>query len=708
MQPAYSEKHGDFTVPTHASTKQNFRGVHLFSLFFLSCFIAGVAARGATAESNDNTYWPFIGSTSAAQQYSPLRQINENNIQHLGLAWYVDIPSADGLVGNTVVAGNTIYEAGPGSKIYAHDARSGRQLWIFDPKPQFIGTILTFWGNQITRGLAMWKDNLYVATGDCRVVAINRLTGKQLWEAKSCEPAESYTITGAPRVGGGKVFIGNSSIDAASNRGFVDAFDAETGRHLWRFYTVPGDPSKESASKAMTIAAKTWGKDWKNIGGGNAWDGMTFDPVLNLLYIGTGGPQPQNPLQRSVPGGDALFTDSIVALNADTGEYVWHYQTTPDDAWDFDAMAPILVADVSIKGESRRVVMQAPKNGFFYVLDAKTGKLLSADNFVPVNWASKIDLKSGRPIENPIARYYENKDGRATVVPNEHGAHNWQAMSYSPQTGLVYIPAMLNAGIYQSTYPPGGVKVDLGAGKSEVKSKTSGQLVAWDPVAQKPRWRSDLDLPINGGVLSTAGELVFQGTATGEFFAYQAQTGKRVWTWYTGSATQAAPSTVMIDGEQLVLLPVGAGGAQQQVFADWTSTKKSRGPVRLLAFKLGGSAQLPAYQYSEYFPRPPRPRYPADEVSKGAALFDDSGCSFCHGYQAIHPTGRVPDLRKASKEVHDSLAAIVLGGARTSKGMPSFAGAVTPEQLEAIQAYIIDEAWNAYEKQEHDKNKPGD
>ncbi len=671
-----------------------------------------VHAAGAAAEKN--TDWLILGRTAEAQHYSPLNQINAGNVKDLGLAWYADIDSADGLVGNPLVAEGVVYEAGPGARIYAHDIRTGRQLWVFDPRSQNKGSLATYFGNRFTRGLALWHDYVYVGTGDCRLVAVDRRSGHQVWAVQSCEPSAFYTISGAPRVGDDKIYIGNTDIDSGSNRGFVDAFDASTGKHLWRFYTIPGDPAKGFESAAMAMAAKTWGEQWwKHTGGGSVWEAMTFDPQLKLLYIGTDSAKSLNPEERGANRGDELFSNSIVAIDANTGEYRWHYQTTPNDAWDYNATMHIMVGDIAIHGASRRVVMQAPKNGFFYVLDAKSGKLISAKNFVPVNWASGIDLKTGRPIELPAARYYAHADKRALVIPGPLGAHNWHAMSYSPRTGLVYIPATDSAALFEvgastdtALIGGGHLRIDQGIGNdTEMHYKVSGKLIAWDPVAQKEHWHRDLQLPINGGVLSTGGDLVFEGSATGEVTAYQAESGIPLWSMATGSGIQAAPTTVMVDGNQIILVPVGVGGALSN-WSKFTSTPQSRGPVRLLAFKLGGRTQLPPYAYTEVFAKPPRPRPPAALASKGGNLFTDKGCSMCHAEEAMRDTGRVPDLRKASAQVHDTFAAIVLGGARQSLGMPSFAGSVTPDELAAIQAFVLDQAWNAYQAQQAGVRKP--
>jgi PQQ-dependent dehydrogenase (methanol/ethanol family) len=689
-----------------ASAKRSSRARRLFCTAMLTtgAIVTG-AASGAEAAAAPASEWRLIGLNAEQQHFSPLEQINDKNISELGLAWAADMPTVDGLVGVPLVADGTVYQSGPMGRVYANDVRTGRPLWTFDAHPIVPGQLITAWGNRTNRGVALWQDKVYVGTGDCRIVAIDRKHGTKVWEAQSCDPANSYAIPGAPRVGGGKVFTGNANGDSGANRGFVDAFDATSGRHLWRFYTIPGDPAKGFENKAMEMASKTWGKEyWKKTGGGVVWDALTYDPVLNLLYIGTDGATPFNPSLRGEGAGDELFTTSIIALNADTGAYVWHYQTTPHDAWNYDATMHIMIAELSLQGAKRRVVMQAPKNGFFYVLDAKTGALISARNIVPVNWASGIDPKTGRPNVLAGARWYEHPDKPTLIAPSPIGAHSWQPMSYSPLTGLVYIPVMEQPmeliPIGDNNAVGGSLDINFYTGQGD-RSRFKGELIAWDPIQQKTRWQHTVGLPQNGGVLSTAGNLVFQGTSSGELHAYQADSGKPLWSSDTDSGVYAAPSTVEIDGEQLLLVATGSGTASA-ILTYPRLGGKTRGPSRLLAFKLGGKAVLPASTATvEVFPKPAQPRQTTAMVAKGRAIWDASGCELCHGYTAIGPEqASVPDLRKSAAVTSDLFAGIVLGGLNGPKGMPSFRDSLKAEDLPALRAFIVNQAWNAYEAQE--------
>lgn len=650
-----------------------------------------------------NSEWRLIGLNAEQQHFSALTQINDRTVKSLGLAWYADLPTEDGPSGVPLVADGVVYESGNLGRIFANDVRTGKALWVFDAQIRFPMGVVPSWGARVSRGVGLWEDKVFIGTGDCRLIAVDRKTGTQRWEAQACDPKETKTITGAPRVGGGKVFIGNSNGDSGIGRGHVDAFDAATGKHLWRFYTIPGDPAKGFESKAMEMASKTWGKEyWKKTGGGSAWDALTYDPELNLLYIGTDGPAPFNPMARGDGRGDELFTNSIVALNADTGEYVWHYQTTPNDGWNYAAAMHIMIAELTIDGQQRRVVMQAPKNGFYYVLDAQTGKLLSAKNIVPVTWASHIDLKSGRPVVLPDAKYWLKGEEGALVSPSPVGAHNWMPMSYSPRTGLVYIPVMEGPALFSvdPAVAVGGVQLDLYYPLSH-NLPFKGSLIAWDPIKQQTRWKHDVGPPYEGGVLSTAGNLVFQGTTNGELIAYRADTGEKLWSTFVGSGILAAPSTVEIDGEQLIIVPGGSGTTTGQVQFARRYAGTPGGPARLFAFKLNGKAQLPKQQpFAEVIPKPPRPRPDQSLASRGRAIWDANGCELCHGYKVIGALGSVPDLRKASALTHDLFPGIVLGGLYKDKGMPMFSDSITADELATLQAYILQEAWKAYDTQE--------
>lgn len=679
--------------------------IHFISALLLPLAIT-CPASGATPQ--ENTDWSLIGLTPEQQHFSPLHQVNDRNVSQLGLAWAVDLPTKDGPTGVPLIADGVVYESGALGKVFANNVRSGKLLWTFDAQVRFPMDLVPSWGARLTRGLALWDDKVITATGDCRLIAIDRKTGAKVWEAQSCDIKQAKTITGAPRVGGGKVFIGNSNADTGIGRGYVDAFDAANGKHLWRFFTIPGDPAKGFENKAMERAAKTWGKDyWKTTGGGSAWDALTYDPKLNLLYFGVDGPSPFNPQMRGAGRGDELFTNSIVAVNADTGDYVWHYQTTPNDGWNYGATMHIMLAELPVAGKTRRVVMTAPKNGFFYVLDAKTGKFLSAKHYVPVSWTSGIDGKSGRPIFRKEAQYWLDKreDASIIVTPSPMGAHNWMPMSFSPKTGLVYIPFMEMSALVRKNPKNmiGYVDVDFFYSKNAPGGVFKGGIVAWDPIRQKERWRQDTGMPYNGGLLATAGNLVFQGTTNGEFAAFQADSGRKLWSMSVGAGILAAPSTVMVDGEQFLIVPTGSGTTAAVGFAPALSGNagKAGGPARLLAFKLNGQARLPGpMEQEESFPKPPLPRADAALIRHGREVWDANGCELCHGFQVAGGLGSVPDLRRSSQSTHDLFAGIVLGGLRADKGMPMFGGSITMDDLNALQAYVIDEAWKTYEQQQ--------
>ncbi len=673
-------------------------------LFIAACTLIEPRAAAATAALHDDE-WRLIGRDPDQHHFSPLHQIDASNVGKLALAWYADMPVKDGMVGVPLVAAGKVFQSGPLGTAFANDVRTGKLLWSFDAHIGFPMNVISSWGARMSRGLALWKDSVIMATGDCRLIALDMNSGAKRWEAQACDPTQYKTITGAPRVGGGKVFIGNSNGDTGIGRGHVDAFDAATGKHLWRFYTIPGDPAKGFENKAMEVASKTWGKEyWKGTGGGSAWDAITYDEKLNLVYIGVDSPVPAVPTRRGEGRGDELYTNSIVALKADTGEYVWHYQVTPDDAWNYSAAMHIMIAELPIDGKPRRVILQAPKNGFFYVLDAKTGRLLSANNFVPVNWASHIDLKTGRPVQLPDAKYWLKGPQGALLMPSPLGAHAWQPMSYSPLTGLVYIPAMqMPTRVRLGSNLVGAAEVDWYTSVGDPKN-FKGTLIAWDPLTQKERWHHDGGAPYNGGVLSTAGNLVFEGTTTGTFNAYRADDGQKLWTTYTGgSGVFAAPSTVEIDGEQLILLPVGSGTTSAVGIMPLTGAGPG-GAARLLAFKLNGKVSLPPSPHElEALPQPPRPRPPAELAQKGLRVWNDNGCEVCHGYAVIGGHGSVPDLRRATANTHDLFAAIVLGGLRKDKGMPIFAETIDAEGLAALQAYILEAAWKSYDAQQAKK-----
>jgi PQQ-dependent dehydrogenase (methanol/ethanol family) len=666
----------------------------------------------AQAASETSSEWRLLGNNSNMQHHSALTQVNDKNVGALGLAWVAEIPSADGLAGNPLVANGIIFQSGPGGHVYANDLKTGRSVWTFRPKSTYTRDmhIVAYWSQRYNRGLALLDDKVFVASGDCHVYALEQRTGKLVWDQLSCDPKQAYGITNAPRVGAGLVFVGNNCGDSGLTRGYVDAFEAATGRRKWRFYTVPGDPAKGFESDLYRKAAATWGTDWyaKSHGCGSVWEAMTYDAKLNLLYIGVGSPAPWSPAERAKDAGDELFSSSIVALKADSGEYVWHYKVVPNDGWDLHPTMPIMIADLPIGGQARRVVMEAPKDSFFYVLDAKTGAFISAGEFLPQNWALRRDPKTGRPVQNPAAQYWNHPGSKTVLSPGPLGNHNWQAMAFNPATGLVYIPAYQTPTLMQPDPQAlvGGMSFDIYYGlRGDPKWKTSGELVAWDPVQQKARWKVTQAMPMNGGVMSTAGNLVFQGTADGHFNAYSADKGRLLWSFDAKESIVAAPSTVQVDGVQYILVAIGnAASANVGAYlAKITSKPSTRGPSRLLAFRLDGSASLPPFEVRP-IPKPPLPPQPKQLAEIGHKRFEQNSCVDCHGLDAVTAGGTIKDLRFASAETHGQLAGIVIGGARVDKGMPAFP-TLTMDDVKAIQAYVINRAWEDYDV-EHGKLPP--
>ncbi len=653
-----------------------------------------VTAARIVAEEADGTNWMLNGRNFEEQHFSPLKQINDQNVSTLGLAWYLDIDSAVGIVSEPIVVDGVAYISAPQSKVYAVDAATGKLIWKFDPHIRLDQALNGSYSARTNAGVAVWEGKVFVGTGDCRLVAIDAAAGTQLWESLVCEPTQTG-ITNAPHVAKGMVFMGyNGSDDGV--RGAIAAYDANTGKELWRFWSVPGDPKKPFESAALKdIAAKTWpaGDAWK-MGGADVWTAITYDPVTDYVIFGTAGAGADyGELSALRAKGDKLFAGCIVAVKADTGEYVWHYQTSSPGLQTENNH--IVMADLTIDGEKHHVAMTVPKHGFYYILEAKTGKLLSAKPIVKVNWATSVDLTTGKAVEVPASQ----GGGKQWTV------HNWWPMSYDAGTGLVYIPAT-------DRKPNTNAQVETG----EWMQQTEGRLIAWDPISQSARWSVEEEIATNGGVISTAGNLVFQGQGTGEFAAYTADTGKKVWSIQTGSAIESIPVTYSVNGEQYVLLPVGWGSGSRLFAPAWTmaTPQSKRGPSRLLAFKLGGSVPFPTPpDVVPPVPKPPAQTASAEVIHEGSQLYKTFYCDGCHspgldGSGAWVLNGAIPDLRYAPPEVHSQWYAIVLAGTHWDKGMPGFADPpkfafphlrMTGKQADAIHAYVIDGAWKAYNKE---------
>ncbi len=676
----------------------------------------GINAAMLTSAGEDDANWITHGRTYSEQRFSPLDQISVENVGELGLAWSADMDTARGQEATPLVMDGKLYLTTAWSKVKAFDAVSGELLWDYDPEVPG-ETAAKACCDVVNRGLATWGTSLFLGTLDGRLVSLDRDTGAVQWEVQTTDPDKSYTVTGAPRVIDGKIIIGNGGAEFGV-RGYVAAYDVNDGEELWRFYTVPDGREDEESAEYMQAAAETWntevlaGSDAIG-GGGTVWDSMAYDPELDLLYIGVGNGSPWNRAYRS-PGedgtgeGDNLYLSSIVAIRPSTGEYVWHYQTTPGETWDYTATQHIILADMEIEGEARQVLMQAPKNGFFYVIDRVTGEFISAEPYVGVNWASGIDPETGRPIENPEARI--DKTGEpALVTPGALGGHNWHPMAYHPDENLVFIPAFEAGMVYapEENWKPDRARgfnlgFDLGAGdlppdlgiRREVAGTLRGMLVAWDPVAQEARWTVEHPGPWNGGLLATGGGLVFQGTAGSEFNAYDASSGEKLWSFAAQTGVVAPPITFTVNGEQYVAVLAGWGGGYALTVDGGLIAAKApvRNVSRLLVFKIGATGELPAEMELAELPLDPPPSRASQEVIALGGEKYTRYCAVCHAPAAVGSTV-LPDLRRSGTlDNAGSWAAVVHDGILSDNGMVGFAESLSRDEVEAIRAYVIHRA----------------
>ena len=680
----------------------------------ITAYAAGLllasAAQGATTVNDaslgdeaDGSNWLAYGRTYSEQRFSPLDQINAENVKNLGLAWAKDLPDDRSLNGTPIVVEGVLYFEGSYNVVYAVDARTGKTLWTYDPEViKHAGERMrVMW--DVSRGVAFWNGKVYSATVDGRLVAIDAQTGKRVWETMTVDPRKALFITGAPKVFRGKVVIGNGGTEWGATRGYATAYDAETGEQVWRFWAVPGNPADGFENEAMEMAAKTWtGEWWKYGGGGTIWHGITYDPEFNTVYFGTGNGSPWNQKIRSPEGGDNLFLCSIVALDADTGEYKWHYQTVPGETWDYNSNMDIVLADVTYGEQTIKALLHVPKNGFFYVINRENGELLSAEKFGKVTWASHVDLKSGRPIELPGVRY---EDGEELVWPSAVGAHSWHAMSYNPDTKLAYVPAVEMPGLYtdkgmkleewKSPYFGFDPGIDTLRGDVPADAGT-GALRAWDPVKAELVWERPLPGIWNPGTLTTHGNLVFQGRADGRFVAYRATDGEVLWSAELNHGISAPPVTYEVDGKQYISLLVGWGGTGASMVGSiaaqhgWAYKAQVR---RLYTFVLGGDKAIPAQTNPPTFPTPlEAPEFVVDTslLDEGSWLYKDS-CAMCHGGGAVSG-GYAPDLRASPIVLVDAaFKDVVLNGAKRTNGMPDFRD-FNDHQIQALRHYIRDQA----------------
>jgi len=642
----------------------------------------------------DNAQWLMTGRDFAETRYSPLKEINADTVGKLGLVWYLDTASEPGAIEATPIEANgVLYTTLTWNVVIAVDAKTGKLLWRFDPHiarrnfaPGTLGTpgavrIGPTVIGPMNRGPAYYDGKVYEGLLDGRLIALDAATGKLAWEVQTINPDSDYSITGAPRVIGGRVFIGNGGADYGA-RGYVTAYDATTGKFLWRFYTVPGDPSKPFENEAMARAAKTWkGDTWYKMGGGGTvWDAMAYDPELNLLYIGTGngGPWAQN--WRSPGGGDNLYLSSIVALRADTGKFVWYFQETPGDEWDYTATQDMILADLKVDGKVRKVIMQAPKNGFFYVLDRVTGKFISAAPFVYVTWATGIDPKTGRPIEAPFARYDEKG---VFLSPANAGGHNWPTMSFNPDTGLSYLPAANNSFFYKEDrshwidkpgYVERGLSLDparnvgLQVLATPPPDRPRGSfLLAWDPIAQKEAWR----VPnVTGSTMTTAGNLVFASMADGHFIAVSADKGAKLWQAELVPGF-GSPITFSLDGKQYVTVIAGRSGH-----------------AGLYTFALGGDLKIPGSSAPAGTKSAGSGVYTNEQAATGETQYLQK-CAACHmpdlsGNGTATPLVGGAFIQSWRGHTLDELFNVI------STTMPQGnAGSLSPDEYADIVAYVL-------------------
>lgn len=682
-----------------------------------------LAMRAANQKKDE---WFTTGGQFSEKHHSSLSQIDHDTVDQLGFAWDYDLGTYRGVEATPVFVDGVVYASGPWGAVYAVDGKTGEQVWRF--MPQVDGQIAkNACCDVVNRGVALWGELVYVAALDGILYALDRRTGAVVWSQDTFEgePGRKAS-TGAPRVAGDVVVIGFGGADFNA-RGYFTAYNLLTGELAWRFYTVPGAPDKPYEHPELETAAKTWDPNsmWEAGLGGTVWDSMVYDPEANILYVGTGNAAIGPRKFRSPAGGDNLYLSSILAINPDTGRLVWHYQVDPGEEWDYTATQNMILAELEIEGQVRKVIMQAPKNGYFYVLDRLTGELLSAENYVPVNWSTHIDMVTGRPVLTEAANY---SDKPTIMWPSTKGAHGWRAMTYSDRTGLVYIPAYesadlkvamftdefiydpnrLNGGVIPLPLAVGGVEffkdelpVDAEILKEMVRNNNAPPertvLVAWNPIANEKVWELEMDYFRNsGGVLSTDGGLIFHTKPSGELNVYDDETGALLKSIQTGSGLMGSPATYELDGEQYVVVLAGLGGGGFFSYPKFTAAYKYGNRGRMIAFKLGGSAvPIPKEVVHSKQPEPPPREGTAEQVARGKSLYLWN-CSLCHRNVG---EGMVPNLLHLHPGIYQVFDKIVLEGLLRASGMPSFDGVLTKSDLADLRAYLIDSAWGLYEAQ---------
>lgn len=679
--------------------------------------------------------WLTVGRDFGKTHYSPLDVINGENVDRLGLAWEFATQTARGMEATPIMADGVMYTSGVAGRVYALDAATGKLLWRFEP--QVDGKVNRgACCDMVNRGVAVWQGRVYVAAFDGILYALDATDGSVAWQVQTIDDKQrGYSVTGAPQIAGDVVVIGNGGAEFDA-RGYITAYHLATGEQAWRFYTVPGSPDQPYEHPELEAAARTWdpASRWEFGMGGTVWDSMVYDPGLNLLYVGTGNAAPWNRKLRSPKGGDNLYLASILAINPDTGRLVWHYQQVPGEQWDFTATQHLLLATLELDGAPRKVLMTAPKNGFFYVLDRESGELLSAEKYAAVTWATHVDMQTGRPVEDSAAADYG--DGKPKLVfPSPIGAHNWNPMSYSPRTGLVYIPTIHVGALFASPrgtpeWLPGRMNTNVQVGFSfqladpaslppdlapladprflatQPEVNPSAALKAWDPVKHEFVWSfQNSSFMDHGGVLSTGGGLVVQGGLDGILRVFRDTDGELLKQIEVGTAMIAAPMTYSIDGVQYIAILAGSGGGGWSSWLPQNIAFTKGNANRILAFRLdGGPTPVPPdLAPPGPIPEPPAQTGTAADIAAGAQIFA-ANCRSCHTNAWPAP---VPDLRRTTAATHSAFKQIVLQGALQARGMPAFGDVLTEQDAEQVQAYILSLAHEGYAaEQTNNAGKP--
>ena len=631
----------------------------------------------------------------------------------MGLAWTTQIGDYNmRMQGTPLVVDGVMYVSNGWSVIYALDATTGEEIWKYDPEVDRSYIRLACCGPAHNRGVAVYEGKVFVGTFDGRLIAVNAENGEEVWDVDTWIPEGlgRFNITGAPRAAAGKVYIGQGSGESGHRRGYVTAYDADTGEVSWRFFLVPGDPSQPFEHPEMELAAQTWGGEWwKYGGGGTAWNSLVYDEEFNSLYIGVGNGAPWPREIRSPGGGDDLFLSAIVSVDVETGRMNWYYQTTPGDNWDYSSAMDMALGEIEFGGEMRKVVLQAPKNGFFYVIDREDGELLRALPYTEgIDWATHVDMETGRPVENPDVVYESEPQW---IMPANSGAHNWEPQSWDNELGLMYFYYHDIANFYSldegfvetGEYEIRERGLSLGWGEGEYRRRlieeadprpeSQAYIGAFDPITGGYKWRHELESDYNGGVVATRGGLLFHPEGTGEFSARDTDDGEILWRYSApGTFRSTSVMTYQVGRDQYVATMMNGNRA-----IDLGGT--------VLAFKLDGNLDLPIPDIVQAtVPELPDGDFGVDQISEGDDIYH-AQCASCHGGIGIPNEVAIvaPDLRLMTLSTHDEMSDIVIGGSRADRGMPEFRDAITSDQLESIRAFVVEQARRLKEFQEQNQ-----